>query len=705
MLAVRQVRPQGKLKTAFGGIVKIRWNSTENDVPSGKKLKNKAPSHNYIILGAKSAKLLPRKERPKPKKVTVDPIKVDVLEEQRKQLLVFKSEADTQVVLDSINMMKPLSDAVSESRYKQIRSDLKQSYSLAQLREYVSHHNKKGVRGTTKDKLCDIILKDIWNLQVSKDVNETSDVIIEKTIQLSKRDLFIILSRNGAIPRSWTKSGARIVVLAQESKIVIRSTSETFDWILASLHKTVQSIKTVRIGLEGIRKIASVDNIPLSRIQQLSNASLELNAAKDTIYASALHRSYIDHARRLIVQSTGFKPRIKDEFIYDTANLSKTASYRIVDDDAMNWNERSKPWSRLQALRKRNKSDIEEVEKLKLQVVPSQRELGVIQPGNLAKTIAQELISQMATDKGADLPLTFTATFGYILHETQPQKKVENLSNQMASNHSFTTNIPSVTHKCSGLTLNTLDVAHEEEHEPSTSSDENQNTDDLWKKLLEQDQDQETHGIGNEMKPQKSKLVDTDDDYAYLAQLKFVPAPMGMGKSNQGDSNFDTLPPLEIWLELDEADKCDLTSARVVAVEEETNTHLSLPTKPADIKFTTTRAKFLDHNEPSVQSFLKKSSLDFSGGSPVHVPDFLTVTIDNKPTNYLYQAMLYRRQVDLKYKDNILQLSTIEGGGFEGRRVEATVVLDYTEGMNDFNQSDLEIMINNSLTFNDSLKA
>ncbi|KAA8914926.1 hypothetical protein TRICI_002809 [Trichomonascus ciferrii] len=704
-MLVRQVRPQSKLRAAFGGFSRIRRNYSESDSPNAKKLKNRAPSHNYIILGAKSAKLLPRKERPKPTKVTVDPIKVDVLEEQRKQLLVFKSEADTQVVLDSIDMMKPLSDAVSESRYKQIRSDLKQSYSLVQLREYVSHHSKgRGLRGTTKDKLCDIILKDIWVLHVSKDVNETSDVIIEKTIQLSKRDLFIILSRNGAIPRSWTKSGARIVILAQESKIVIRSTSETFDWILASLHKTLQSITTVRIVLEGIRKIANVDNIPLSRIQQLSNVSLEMNAAKDTIYASALSRSYIDHARRLIVQSTGFKPRIKDEFVYDTANLSNTASYRIVDDDAMNWNERSKPWSRLQTLRKRVSDNPEAEKQLKLQVIPSNRELGVVEPGNLAKTIAQELVSHMATDKNAELPLTFTATFGYILHETQPQKKVESLASQMASNHSFTTNIPSVTQKCSGLPLNTLDIAHEEEPETSTPD---QNADDLWKKLLEQEQSQEepTHGIGSEIKPQKSKLVDTEDDYAYLAQLKFVPAPMGMGKSNQGNADFDTLPPLEMWLELDENDRCDLDSARVVAVEEEINTHLSLPSKPADIKFTTTRANFLDHNEPSVQAFLKRSNLDFSGGSPVNVPDFLTVTIGGKPTNYLYQAMLYRRQVDLKYNDSILQLSTIEGGGFEGRRVEATMVLDYTEGMNDFSQSDLENMISNSLTFNDSLKA
>lgn len=701
---LRQVRPQRTLRATFGQIPKTRWNSTVSDGSSAKKLKNKAPSHNYIILGAKSAKLLPRKERPKPTKIKVDPIKVDVLEEQRKQLLVFKSEADSQVVLDSINMMKPLSDVVSESRYKQIRTDLKQSYSLLQLREYVSHHNARGIRGTTKEKLCDIILEDIWNLQVSKNVNETSDVIIEKTIQLSKRDLFIILSRNGAIPRSWTKSGARIVVLAQESKIVIRSTSETFDWILASLHKTLQTIKTIRIGLEGIRKIANVEDIPLSRIQQLSNASLEMNAAKDTIYASALNRSFIDHARRLIVQSTGFKPRIKDEFIYDTGNLSDTAFYRVVDDDVMNWNERSKPWSRLQALRKRNSDSSDHQDKGRnLQVFPSQRELGVVRPGNLAQTIAQELVSQMTTGKNPELPLTFTATLGYILHETQPRKKVESLSIQMSSNHSFTTNIPSVAQKCSGLMLNTLDVAHEEETESSASA-ETQNTDDLWKRLLEQEEEQEVYGVGSEVKPQKSKLVDTDDDYAYLAQLKFVPAPMGMGKSDQGDANFDTLPPLEMWLELDENDHCDIDSARVVTVEEETNTHLSLPTKPADIKYTTTRASFLDHNEPSVQSFLKNSNLDFSGASPVHVPDFLTITIDGKPTNYLYQAMLYRRQVDLKYKDNILQLSTIEGGGFEGRRVEATLVLDYTEGMKEFNQSDLEHMIQNSLTFNDSLK-
>lgn len=718
-----------------------RWNSTATTNETGAKKQTKLNQNkNYIILGAKSSKLLPKRTRPKPTNISkIDPVKVDVLDEQRKQLLVFKSEASPKIVLDSINLMKPLSEIASSRRYNQIRLDLMRSYSVNQLREYVSQNspNKPGTKRATKNQLCDTILKDIWNLQVSKDIDENSDVIIEKTIQLSKKDLFIILSKNGAIPRSWTKSGARIVILGQESKIVIRSTADTFDWILASLHKTLQNIKTSKISLEGISKVISnVNDIPLSRIQQLSNASLEFNALKDTIYASALSRNFIDHAIRLIVQSTGFKPRVTNTYVYDTNpdNLHDKVYNRIVDEDTMNWNERSNPWSRLQTVRRRKsliptsntidsiaaqsgntKQEGESADKklLSLQSFPSFEYLNSGKSiGNsipeLSSVIAEQLIATMknkGTSLTKQLPLTFTATFGYILHETEPIKNVKGLLTK--ANTAFSTNIPDITQKCSGLSLNTPDIADDETTPVGEfHNEEQQPENDLWKQLLDRENnsfiENKTLGLGDdsEIKPKKSKLIDVEDDFVYLAQLKYVPSPI---TSSQPD--FQDLPPIEVWLEIDETGKCALESTRIVAVEEETNSYLSLPDKPADIRFTSSRAKFLDENEPSVQSYLKNSKLDFSGTSSVYVPEFLKVTVDGKPVEYIYQSMLYRRQVDLKYKDHILQLSTIEGGGFEGRRVEATMVLDYTNGMDEFKTRDLESMIDNALEFNESLKS
>jgi hypothetical protein len=666
----------------------------------GKKLP--PPRQDYIILGARKARMLPR-FKPMAKNLSNVKIKVDELDEQRKQLLVFTTKASMETILDNIDRMKPLINTLSPKRYEQLMLDLKRSFAVPQLRAYIRSKSDMLKSSGPKAELLNAILKNLWKVSVSDSVSESSDVIIEKTIQLSRRELFIIVSQNGRIPRSWTKSGARIVILGDEQKIVVRSTADTYDWILASLHKALQSIRSVDIDFSRVQPYTSIEKLPLNRIQRLSDTYLQYQESDNTLTASAKSNDLIDHAKRLIVHSTGYTPRTVNSYLYDInpENVSRCALSRIIDDDAIAWNERSREWFRWKDVRR------------KLNEFPQQQPTrGEYQIASLPDLNNGNSIENAITDKLLEnldhVPanmrhtgtqqLTFTATYGYLLHESEPCAG----RLPQCEIRTFSSNVPFLSQRCSQLSLFSGD------QEPAVTGDSS--PDDAWSKLLARsktfaspeisyrEEDSYREDEGEDVKGIRvNKDMALHDDHMHLVQLKLVPSPFANSVTGSQD-----VPPLELWLDVDQSDKCDLESVRLVSADMEANAFLSMPDKDADVKFTASKATFLDGSDPLLSAFLTKTQLDISGHKRIYVPSLVDLNIDGKTVTYMYQSLTYRRQIDLSYKGHILQLSILEGGGFGGRRLEANLVLDCPEGQAD--KDELNKFIQDALSFCESLR-
>lgn len=300
----------------------------------------------FVILNARTSKILPP-PRPTINQLPKTTIKQGQLDAQLKRLLIFKSEVPNEVILESIKQLQPSSQLVSDKRYKQLYFDILRAYTVPQLREFLKKNVPHLSCGSwRKNQLASYILDNLWKLQPSKEISESSDVIVENIISVSRRDLFMIVSTNGKLARYWTKSGAKIIILGEEQKVVIRSTEDTYKWIQISMTNALNDVKSKEFDLTPFSDTINVDNLPLDSIQRLSDAYIEKVGFK--LIVSALGFKPIKQAERLIWASSGFSPRLAESFLFDSnkKNLERGVFSEILDDDSLSWLDRDKEWAR-----------------------------------------------------------------------------------------------------------------------------------------------------------------------------------------------------------------------------------------------------------------------------------------------------------------------------------------------------------------------
>lgn len=668
----------------------------------------------YIILGSRESRILPR-HRPILRKAKLestdgqsvldarDP-KLQALETQRKQLLEFKKETSLPVVLETIGTMRPKVSVVSSKRYEQLKFDLNRSFLVSQLREYLRSLNQK--TSGTKTEVVKRLLESSWGLTVSTEVSEASDVIIERTIDLTAKQLFLIMAVNGNLPRYWTRSGARIAVLSDERKLVIRATKDIYDWISASLHHNLNSIREQRLDLSGLMKslnLKDMDNMPLTQIQQLSDTYLSYDAKTQTMVASTMKTAKLDLARRLLVQA------LNHEVGRDESHMTVTPTppisgispqymnSRIIDNEALEWQYRPMEWTRKKLVKSR-----------------SQRQTSSNDDSEPGPTISDFLhrmpdpqLTSSITNQLAGLGLTkssvtYTATLGYVLE--RPQEPNSSAPTNRSIEKVFLSNVPSVVKRCALLPLyeeEDVTIGKEQDNKSGVTSEDdstnNLNTEkqdkpvDAWERLLDNDwirKDDEDDAMTTNhdlpsispvrVNPINDKNVDAvSSAVASLIQVKLTPSPFA---PKDGPDQFRTMPPVELWFELEDG-ICNRDSVRIIVADKESNLLVSDPTSPCDIKFSATQARFLEpEGQPdSLNQFLQTAHLNVSGERRLYVPPTVKLSIDGKEVEYMYQQLFYRRHADFNYKDKILQLAILEGGGIGGRRIEANLVADFDE--------------------------
>lgn len=756
----------------------LRWNSTASSSPEldhtdepakttlkGRGVKLPPRDQRFVILSAKDSSILPRnKHRKLSPKTTFKPNQIDA---QLKRLLVFKAEVPEEVMLQSIEHLKPNVAMVSKKRYEQLFNDIQRAYSLPQLKQFLLTHTKR-TRVSSKERKVDIvnyIISKHWNIKISKDIDESSDVIVENTIDLSRRDLFIIVSNNGQLPRYWSKSGAKIVILGDEQKIIIRSTADTFAWINASMMKVLNNVANRYLDLASLQPLVDTTNLPLDKIQRISNVYIEREPSKFILSSTSTNQ--IDQAERLILASTGLTPRQFDSYLVDVnkSNLEKGAFTRIIEEDALSWIDRDREWSRWRFIRRKiDKSDEPEEfdiadifntssqKSVKLNNVPApdtpEFKLLDVKSGSTqditstqdSKSVNQQYINSItdsilkqfdslkqsnlfSTPRPEESNYAVAATFGNILYSDVSRK--DNMTKVLKKDPStsFLSNIPNITEFSRTLSLysvpETDSVVETEGSEVVEEPLDEFSTDNIQLNKHKNDKEhldltetffkdgrspadaintlfENPDEFSKEVK--NSNLV--SDEHTYFVQIKFLPSPFHpKGQPGVSNLSFETLPPLEMWIEVDESDRADTSTVNLMAVERESNTFTSIPQRNSDIKFSATESRAIDVNQESVAKYLARANLDFSGKSKIYSPNILEVSLDgsSEPFPYMYQSMFYRKQVDLNYKGQILQLASVEGGVIGGHRTEATMVLD--SGNKNFNRDDVKTFVRDALDY------
>lgn len=314
--------------------------------PRSRGVKIAPKPQKIVILNARSSHILPKRRPVLAKPESSQKIVESQLDEQLKKLMVFKSEVSRSVLLESIDKLKPAILSVSTKRYKQLHSDITRGYTVPQLRDYVRDRFHFTPSRMVKQDIVSRILDTYWNIETSLDIGESSDVIVENIIPLSKRDLFLVLAGNGRLAREWTKSGARIVVVGSEQTIVIRSTEDTYKWIQISLTNALNSIKSIEFDFTPFDGVIDIEKLPLDKIQRLSDVYIERSGSKLTVFA--LGATSLRQAERLLWASSGYSPGITESFLIDTnSHNTKRGIYsQVIEEEQLSWLHRDQNWTR-----------------------------------------------------------------------------------------------------------------------------------------------------------------------------------------------------------------------------------------------------------------------------------------------------------------------------------------------------------------------
>lgn len=594
-----------------------------------------------------------------------------------------------EVVLEQIERMKPLNPQLSEKRFRQLKQDLEQGFTVRQLRNYAENEKPKDQqlpRKMVKGKMVDYILRQLWLVEPSTSVNADDDLIVENTLPLSKRDLFFVLADSGRLPRSWTETGASIAILSDELKIVVRSTQANFEWIRVSLMRYLESVQSTYVDVKTLNSLRPIEELPLARIQRFTNTYIETFSHDTGVVIFSTTDEAIDLAKRALVHATGFAPSVSSaRFKADAQDVRR---YPIMDDDAMPWNQRSLAWFREKQVSRRNTTGAE------TDVLPSEE--------SAADSVTAELMEKVGAASLVPAErVTFTASFGYDISTDVSDAPT---SEQQA----FLTNVPHVLSKATGLPLYD-DMLHETtppeaSSEPQKAWDEvmqasggsvsADSATDAWNSVLysstdgaaapptpvlsEEDQAQQSwESLVAVSKQHTEKTTDNYQykDYTYMAQLQFVPSPY----QQISGAELRELPAVEMWFNVEDR-SCDKNTVQIAAAAREHNAYLSLPSAPVDVKYQGTLVQTIDSAQAGVKKFLKAAKLGFGRNGRIDVPPTLVLEIGGKQVEYVYQSAQYRRSVELDFRGHLLQLSIVEGGEFAGRRVEASLVLDFADG-------------------------
>ncbi|EDO19336.1 hypothetical protein Kpol_1036p82 [Vanderwaltozyma polyspora DSM 70294] len=587
------------------------------------------------------------------------------IENSRKRLLVFASTASQGEAAKSINYQKPTVKKMSQERYDQLKYLLDTGYTVPQLRAYTKKYYNDSNNKLVKHDLIKKVLNDYWGCIVTKNVKEADDVIIERIIDISTRDMYLLLlTNNGKIMHNLARIGATLAVVLDENKIIVRGTSAIIKYVEVSLNKILQNVVTETMPISDIIQFHTAKGAKLMTydetrdltglIQRVSGAFFEKVPSEnnqDSIdyTLASLGRKRIEDAKKLFLWAMNYECQLQEKFGNCTDPSLIYKNYPYTSNECLDWINRSKEWYRVQSVQAVNTIPDEPNTDTRLhlenETIETYRNFLNGQESSDLNTKMMKLSSKLLQNK------TNSITLGQILRENNVDKY---------NSYMFQPRIPQITSKLLQLPL--FDNVTPEN--------------DLY----------------------------SIDQHDYYVQMKFIP-----NLSSISDESFNA-PPLEIWCELDDNDNAILTSAQCILLMEQKRLFLESGHLPHDYRidrdttvnltesFELNQENWLN-DQPGLKEFFRKAKLKFGQGGKVEVPGQVKLSLPMVNSNgidkvvdvnYDYINITYRRVLRLKYMDKYLvQFSDINGGSRGGRYTQVDFVgdgseLDSTENLRNF---------------------
>jgi hypothetical protein len=179
-----------------------RFASTSTSTPSPPPPKTKA-GQELIVLPP------PRRQGPSlPEAPAISPLDVIQLAELQNVVLTYVSEVDLDTTKMEISLSKPVNPRVSKQRYEQLFNQLAAAFNVTQLRAYYDtappSDSKTPLvelkRAANKADVLHAIMKDRWGMEIAEEIKEREDVIVEKEIQVTRREIFFLIGEGMLAP-------------------------------------------------------------------------------------------------------------------------------------------------------------------------------------------------------------------------------------------------------------------------------------------------------------------------------------------------------------------------------------------------------------------------------------------------------------------------------------------------------------------------
>ncbi|CCE62225.1 hypothetical protein TPHA_0C00690 [Tetrapisispora phaffii CBS 4417] len=592
------------------------------------------------------------------------------IESQTRKLLVFKSKVSDEQILKSINYQKPYSNKMSQKRYDQIEQVLDSAYTLPQLRAYTKKYYNFGNSRITKKKLIKTILNEYWKCEIVSSIIESDDLIKEKIIDISTRDMYLLLlTNNGKILQNLTRIGAILAVALDENKIIVRATSPIIKYLEVSLNKILSNVSNEIIPVNEIiknhtsygAKLITYEKTKdlISLIQKetgcffekqyedalddKSNDNTEKNV-KDYL-VSSLGPKRITEAKNLLLWVIDYKPQLS-ESVQNVSNPSMVyKQYPFSNFECLDWMNRNKKWYRLQTetlILPKGKTEYSEKNHHPKQILSISNE----KLNDCFNSIKDNKENSMGMANleipDSNIFNNISLTLGHLLREKNNDK-----------NYFFEPKVPNITKEVLKLELD----------HAITPSDSFYNI----------------------------------DQHDYYVQLKFVPNLKDLAQY-VGISKLD-LPPLDLWFELDENDNALTDTLQSFLRLSEKRLYLESSNLHHDYRIDNDRVasitKQYDENpdgwlndQPGIKEFITNGNLSFGSKGKLVIPQTLPVTlivstedgIKKVDVNYEFISTSYHRILKLRYLDKYLvQLSHVNSGTRGGRYTQVDFIGDGTE--------------------------
>lgn len=615
-----------------------------------------------------------------PKAPMISPLDVMQLAELQNVVLTYHKEVTLDATQMEISLSRPLSAArVSKERYKQLYNQLAAAFNLTQLRDYYdnaplttpSGSRKKEPafelkRYAPKAEVLNAIMKDRWEMEISEEIAEREDVIIDKEMQVTRREIFFLIGEDGRILRDWTQEcSARITVNVAKSLLTLSASQVSIETIENKLSHLLSTIISEEFDLTGISRIVSFSEDSIPVIARMTNTYIErVDDTKLRISGLDSKRASMDDARRLLLVATNIPFRKKEALLYSPppTGTSSSALYPASELMSLPWTYRNRQWGRFKVARPK-----EAVGGSQAPLKPFEMVLKTIKGDrgylNLLPECLEHLsgtFSEDAHERG--LQSEFEATLGHLLYEI-------NTDDYNFRAERYETGLETFVEKSQRKQrlLCTMFPGI-----PAFTQDPIRRADFTI--------------------PAPALTGASTKEYF---QLRFMPSPWAR------PTTFERYPTLRMTADIQENGELQLPALYALGLE--SSVDLMLPTGPCDIRFTRRDEVPLGVREleeiealgsgvekSEWERFMAASALNIyqnpqlfcSPTLKVHIPQWMVGKptpisphiAEGQPVEYVFTGLEYRRMVSLKENGYVLTRTVVEGGISGGRRTEVKLV-------------------------------